>query len=283
MKPKESLYEPFEIVYKTLDECPKQEHQHLFFELVYILSGTGVQCINQNKFKYHPGHMFLITPEDCHSFDIETTTTFFFLRFNDIYIRSNALQTDSIQRLEYILQNANHQPGCILKNLSDKSLVKPIVEAIIREYVNRDLYNKELVQQLVNTLIVVVTRNIAKYLPQQVSAKTDEKALDIINYIQHNIYHPEKIRAEAVSQHFGISETYLGRFFKKHTHETMQQYIINYRTRLIEARLLHSDMRMNEIALEFGFTDESHFNKFFRKQKGLSPSAFRAQATTTPA
>jgi AraC-like DNA-binding protein len=280
MKPKESLLEPFEIVYKTLDECPKQEHRHLFFELVYILEGTGVQCINQNKFNYKPGHMFLITPEDCHSFDIETTTTFFFLRFNDIYIHTNTFHTDNVQRLEYILQNANHQPGCILKNLSDKSLVRPMVEAMIREYVNRDLYNKELIQQLVNTLIVLVTRNIAKYLPEQVTAKTDEKALDIINYIQHNIYHPDKIRAEAVSQHFGISETYLGRYFKKHTSQTMQQYIMDYRTRLIETRLLRSDMRINEIAHEFGFTDESHLNKFFRKQKGISPTAFRLQPST---
>ena len=28
---------------------------------------------------------------------------------------------------------------------------------------------------------------------------------------------------------------------------------------------------MNEIADEFGFTDVSHMNKFFRKQKGYSP------------
>ena len=81
---KESLYEPFSIVYKTLDESPIQEHQHNFFELVFILSGTGNQCINQNKFAYQAGHLFLITPEDCHSFDIHTTTEFFFLRFNDI-------------------------------------------------------------------------------------------------------------------------------------------------------------------------------------------------------
>lgn len=274
---KENLYEPFEIVYKTLDECGKAEHKHLFFELVYIMSGTGTQCINQNTFSYRAGHMFLITPEDCHSFNVETTTEFFFLRFTDIYIKSGAFQTDDIQRLEFILQNANHQPGCILKNLSDKLLVKPIVEAIIREYVNRDLYNKELIRQLVNTLIVVVARNLARYLPEQVDAHTDEMALDILNYIQNNIYFPEKIRAEAVSRQFGISENYLGRYFKKHTNETMQQYIVNYRTKLIETRLQHSDMRINEIADELGFTDESHLNKFFRKQRGISPTRFRRQ------
>ena len=272
---KENLYEPFSVSFETLEESSVWAHKNSFFELIYVLSGTGKQCINQHKFNYHPGHMFLITPDDCHSFDIETTSQFFFLRFNDIYIRSKGISSADLQRLEFILQNANHQPGCILKNQSDKSLVRAMVEAVIREGLNRDLYHKELVQQLVNTLIVVVARNIAKYLPEQVNECTEEKALGILEYIQNNIYHPEKIRTEMVSKHFGISETYLGRYFKKHMNETMQQYTINYRTKFIMNRLQHSDMRINEIADELGFTDESHLNKFFRKQKGQSPGQYR--------
>ena len=42
-------------VYKRqeLDESQLKEHDHTFFELVYILSGTGIQWINNNKFPYH--------------------------------------------------------------------------------------------------------------------------------------------------------------------------------------------------------------------------------------
>lgn len=275
---KEHLYQPFEIVYETLEEYAKGEHKHMFFELVYILSGTGMQCINENKFKYHAGHMFLITPEDCHSFDIETPTEFFFLRFTDIYIKSKAFQSENIERLEYILNNASHQPGCILRNLTDKTLVKPVSEAIIRESVNRDVYNKEVIQQLVNTLIVIVARNIAKYLPADVNEKTEEKAMNIINYIQRNIYFPDMLRTEVMSAEFGISDTYLGKYFKKHTNETIQQYVTNHRMKLIEARLKFSDKRINEIAVEFGFTDESHFTKFFRKNKGASPTQYRKES-----
>jgi AraC-like DNA-binding protein len=272
---KENLHEPFSIVFKTLDECPKQDHQHNFFELVYIVSGTGTQRINNNNFSYFAGHMFLITPEDTHAFDISTTTEFFFLRFNDIYIQNSGLLNENIQRLEYILQNANHQPGCILKNQSDKSLITPMVQAISRELVNRDIYNQELVQQLVNTLIIVVARNIAKYLPEQVNMGNEEKAMDILQYIQGNIYYPEKLKADVISEKFAISNAYLGRYFKRHASETMQQYITNFKTKLIEHRLQFSDKRINEIADEFGFTDESHLNKYFKKQKGSSPSAYR--------
>jgi AraC-like DNA-binding protein len=272
---KENLYEPFSIAYLTLDKCPKFGHQHSFFELIYVISGTGRQCINKNYFDYRASHMFLITPEDCHSLHIDSTTEFFFLRFNDIYLKNSGLLHENIQRLEYILHNANHQPGCILKNQPDKRLVGPIVEAIVREYENKDIYNKELIQQLVNTLIIVVARNIARYLPEQLNMGTEEKAMDILQYVQSNIYYPEKLKADVISNTFRISEAYMGRYFKKHASETLQQYIINYKTKLIEHRLQFSDKRLNEIANEFGFTDESHFNKFFRKQRGNSPKEYR--------
>ena len=65
------------------------------------------------------------------------------------------------------------------------------------------------------------------------------------------------------------------RYFKKQTGETLQQYITNYKMRLVELRLLHSDMRINEIVYELNFTDESHLNRAFKKFKGTSPSEFR--------
>ncbi|MCD8742423.1 helix-turn-helix domain-containing protein [Mucilaginibacter roseus] len=271
----EDLHEPFSIEYITLDEGIRNGHKHSFFELVYIVEGTGTQCINQSQFAYQPGHMFLITPEDCHSFQVKNTTTFFYLRFNDIYIRESGILTGNVQKLEFILQNANHKPGCILKNIVDKQVVKPLVDAIIREYESRDIYNQELIQQYVNTLIVLVARNIAKFLHLELSENADKRAVNILNFIQANIYYPEKLRADYLCRHFNVSVNYLGKYFKQHTGSTLQKYITQYRQTLIEHRLIHSDKRLGEIVNEFGFTDESHLNKFFRNNKGVSPKAFR--------
>lgn len=272
---KENLYEPFEIIYERVNECPIRERVFNFFQLVYIVSGRGKQNVNNNTTNYKSGNLFLLVPNDCHSFEVETTTEFLLIRFNNIYIQNKSFQSVGVQRLEFIIQNANHQPGCILYNVSDRLLARAIIEAVIREHINRDLYNKELIQQLINTLILIIARNVAESLPEQVNETTEQKALEILQYIQSNIYHPEKIRVVEVSKYFNVSENYLGRYFKKHTNETMQQYVSNYKTKLIENRLLHSDMRMKEICEEMGFTDESHLNKFFRKQKGVNPTKYR--------
>lgn len=231
---RENLHQPFEISFSELAESLLKEHEHTFFELVYILSGTGIQWINNNMFPYHDGHLFMITPGDTHSFEIHTTTKFVDIKFNDIYIHSSVFGAENIQRLEFILQHANHQPGCILRNKVDKLLVKPMIEAIIREYINRNLYSKEIITQIINTIIIVIARNIAMFLPEQVDECSEDKSLDILQYIQANIYKTGKIRAKDISQHFGISENYLGRYIKKHTNETMQQYILNYKLKLVE-------------------------------------------------
>ncbi len=279
--PKENLYRPFEIDSKILDRFPKVSRSNNFFELIYVVDGTGVQLVNKNKFSYRKGNLFLLTPQDRYSFEIGTTTQFFFLRFNEYYISTKSSKDkDAAERMEYILLNASHRPGCILKNKADKPLIASLIESVVNENNNRQLYYNKIIEQLVHTIITVVARNIALKLPKNIKENTGETVLDLLHYIQQNIFEPKNLRAEKLSKYAGISLHYLGRYFKKQTGETMQQYIANYKLRLIETRLLHSDMRINEIAYELNFTDESHLNKAFKKHKGVSPSEFRKQLST---
>ncbi|HEX7868913.1 MAG TPA: AraC family transcriptional regulator, partial [Chryseobacterium sp.] len=261
-----NLYLPFEVDFKELEKFPKTTRKNNFFELIYVVDGTGIQIINDNKFHYRKGNLFLITPQDIHSFEILTPTKFFFLRFNEYYIKTNSQngQMETVLRMEYILQNASHRPGCILKNKIDKPLIASLIESIINEQINQQIYHQKVTEQIVNTIITVVARNIALKLPKNIKETTGEMVLEILHYIQENIYDPKQLKAEIISEHFNISLHYLGKYFKKQTGETLQEYISNYKLRLIEDRLLNSDMRINEIADELNFSDESHLNKVFR-------------------
>ncbi|MBN9484721.1 MAG: AraC family transcriptional regulator [Bacteroidetes bacterium 43-93] len=270
------LREPFELVLKEyLDVCPRGQHTHAFFEMVYIVDGTGSQKINELTFDYEPGNLFLVAPNDSHVFKINKPSQFFFIRFNNVFVQASKKDKDLIQRLELILQNARLDPGCILRTEQDRDAVKNLMHILIQEHLRRDLYHKELILQLVNTLLVIVARNIANAYPKEINEASEDKMLAMLQHIQANIYYPEKLRAETLSTHFSISETYLGRYFKKHTGETLQQYILKYKLKLIETRLLHSNMRINEIADEFGFTDKSHLNRIFKKYRGISPGDFK--------
>ncbi|GAO41753.1 AraC family transcriptional regulator [Flavihumibacter petaseus] len=270
------LYRQYEIEWKELEHFNKPSRRNNFFELIYIIDGTGTQTVNKNHFNYRKGNLFLLTPQDVYSFKISTTTSFFFIRFNELYVKDRIKKDDdAITQVEYILKNASHRPGCILKNKSDKPLIASLVNSVLNEQINQQLYYTRVSEQMVNTIITIVARNIALKLPKNIKETTGEPVIEILNYIQENIFEPQRLRVEKLSEHFNISLNYLGRYFKKQTGDTLQNYIFNFKMRLVETRLLHSDMRISEISEEFSFTDESHLNRLFRKFKGVSPTEFR--------
>jgi AraC-like DNA-binding protein len=285
----ENLFQPFQIQYMPdKDSCPIKPHQHTFFELVYTLSGEGVYHINENQFNFRPDNLFLLRPMDVNYCTVTARTSFLFIRFNNIYLNAqkpteqHAALGDWIHKLEYILYNNPHGYGCIVRNKPDKPLVRSVIDALVLELKNQQTLHNELVQQLVNTLLTIVARNITL----QVSEKThtdQHVSLDIIHYIHKNIYRPEKLRAEEIASHFNISLNYISEYFKKHTNESLQQYITNYRLSLVEIRLRHSDFRVNEIAEELGFTDESHLTKTFKKYRGISPAEYRKSSAAVSA
>lgn len=276
---RENLYQSFECELQELNKFPKSERKNNFFELIYILDGNGRQFVNENEFYYKPGNLFLMTPQDFYSFEIERLTRFFFIRFNSSFILTEKAKIyddgDWLNRMKFILENASHRPGCILKNQSDKPIMRDLIESIIREQTNQQLFYHKIIAQIVNTVITIVARNISLRLPDKIKATTEEPILKILHYIHQNIYEPEKLKAVQISRELGISSSYLGHYFKKHTNETMQDYITNYKLKLIETRLLHSDLRINEIAYELNFTDESHLTRIFKKYRGMNPSEFR--------
>lgn len=270
---KESIHRPFEVIYKEVNECPLGHTQHVFFQLAYVISGTGSLSINGNKLTYQPRNLFLLTPHDSHSFHIDTTTAFLLIRFNSSYVKE--YRWKSIDHIECLLYYATHLSGCVMRCQSDAVLVQQIIDSLLHGLNHNGLYDEDLTTHFINALIVIVARNIAMMKPANLKVNTDKRIQEIIDYIQFNIHHPQKLKAAAISKNFGISETYLGSYFKNHCGENLQHFIAGYKLRLIEHRLIFSNTRINEIASEFGFADESHLNKFFKKHRSVNLTEYR--------
>lgn len=267
-----NLYNTYELELLETNDYVARARKNTFFEMVFVLEGTGVQVINEHQLPYAPNKLFLIFPQDIHSFKLDGFSRFFFIRFNNDYIKTQNNQ--NVRELEYIFNSHNHLPGCILKTVTDKPFIRAAVEALIREKQNNSPQKEQVIQQLINTVITYSARNLTLQEKEVFQGKITG-VMPVVNYLHQHIFKPEKLKVNCIANAFNISPKYMGEYFKKHTGESLQQYIMLYRLKLIENRLMLTDMRINEIAFEFGFTDQSHLNRTFKKYKGITPSLYR--------
>ena len=85
------------------------------------------------------------------------------------------------------------------------------------------------------------------------------------------------INAVKLAEQIGISTHYLSQTFSQHLSTTFYDYVNNARIDSAKSALLHTDKTVIDIAYDAGFNTRSSFYNAFKKQTGMTPSAFRKQ------
>ncbi len=73
----------------------------------------------------------------------------------------------------------------------------------------------------------------------------------------------------------GCSTTHLTRLFRKTFGCSVGQWIHQQQAEQAKRLLCETSINISEIGLSCGFSDPSYFSRFFRKQTGYSPRAYR--------
>ncbi|MBX2831720.1 MAG: AraC family transcriptional regulator [Rhodospirillales bacterium] len=121
-----------------------------------------------------------------------------------------------------------------------------------------------------NDLTPLASDRFDAALPDHDDASRLGKVLDLL----HGSYF-EPISSAWIAQNAGMSERTLRRFFQRHMGSNIQDYLMGLRLGRAASLLLSSDMPIYRVAEEAGFQNLSHFNRQFRRHRGIAPSVFR--------
>jgi YesN/AraC family two-component response regulator len=270
------LHSPFSIYRFETDVWAHSVHNHSYFEIIFISKGFGVHNINGNAFRYEAGDVFLLGPEDFHNFSIEETTEFCFVRFNDTVHSSLIEEKGNLitQLVNSLLYTASQSRGTIVNDKLEKRKLFGLL-AILESENESDTskYFDMLRTSLLQSILVILARNL---LSQNTSNNSNDAAVEgLLMYVKKHIYEPEKLTIAHLAEVFNYAPDYVSIYFKRHYGESLKLYITKYKMKLIEIRLLYSQLTVAQIADEFGYLDESHFCKQFKKFSGTTPTSFR--------
>ncbi len=251
-----------------------------FLSLVYIVKGEGELSYEDHQIDFIKGKLIIIPQHQVYHFrsaDAQLITIQCPVEFIDkIRLEADRIEScENLYKLQYISNNHHSRAGCVFRSKNDESFAETLILQIAREYRNKT-EDYLIIRNSISILLNLITRNIIKSETSDI--EKNRKAfsiMKIITYIQQYIKYKEKLRIPIIAEHFRISENYFGEYFKQQTGISYQDYLLDYRLKLVENYLRHSSIRLSEIAYELQFSDESHLSKLFKKHRGVTPGEYR--------
>ncbi len=98
----------------------------------------------------------------------------------------------------------------------------------------------------------------------------------VLQYIEKTPLEQITLKDAAESVH--MNPSYLSQLFKQQLNKKFVDYITELRIEESKRLLLHSTLRMSEIAERVGYSDLAYFSNIFKRMTGYSPSEFRKSA-----
>lgn len=101
----------------------------------------------------------------------------------------------------------------------------------------------------------------------------NEMMEQVVQYIHE--YYARPLSVSNIAQAFGVERRRLAYLFEQHTGMNPSSYLTEYRIRRAKDLLRYCNFTVAEIAECVGYVDSFYFSRVFKKNTGMSPTAFR--------
>lgn len=247
-------------------------HKHSFFEVCYIIDGSGSYVDNGLLFELKPGTLFCSRPEVWHQIRSESGMYLIYVAFEFIEAesgqRSAAVFRNMLQAINYITQVGEDEP------------VIMVWKALLHQAGNFNNGLTDTVSALGYALLCSFPQvfNVKKIgqLDQR-GRLTRISSSRVLNqaqmFIRDNLSQPLLLDDLAAMVH--VSRRHLSRLFSEQTGQTYIHYVKQERLRQSEYMLKTTNCPIKEIAELNGFGSVHYFTNVFTAEMGMSPGQYR--------
>lgn len=252
-------------------------HEHSFFEMIYVLSGTCRQIFEDREIRLKTGDLCIMAPNVVHGIDVTDDSVILNIlirrsTFLDIFINT---VRDKTQISMFFLNNIyekNKIPYLLFHTNSDM-LIRNYVLDMYLEQEHHDEYSDRIICSI---LTIFFTQLIRLHKSHMETSKSpggkNSYETEIFNYIVNNY---ADLSLEQVAEHFHFSVPYCSRLIKKTAGFTFSELQENIRLQQGENYLLYTQMSVNDISEKIGFKNPETFIRMFKRRHAMTPSKYR--------
>lgn len=258
---------------KVTDAGNESAHIHHFVELVYILRGKSLQVVDGVEYPVARGNLILINESQQHSMTCQPGTDYMNILMKPQIIHSsitgNAFSLLRLKDFAAFKAGVRESNCCIHFAGNERNRFEMLLQWLLQEQKEGGSGNELMLRSGLNMLLIQVFRKMA--LPMYCANGGIDS--NLLEYLRVNCQ--QRISMEEVAQSCGYDPSYFSRLFKHTTGKTFTAYIASCRMQKACDLLENTQLPVDTVIAECGFSDRTKFFRQFNEKTGVTPLQYR--------
>ncbi len=234
---------------------PYPEHMHNYFEIEYILNGSGICLIDGVEYDIRPGALFFMTPAN-----IQT------------------IRTDHAELINLMFSSDPNEEGALARLLLSHTDPAFFLEGEDKEFTDRLLeemssvkYTPKMQESFLKCLLYKLST-----LCNAPTVSAGSQVRQALLYTTENFL--SELSLDKVARHVGISPNYLSMLFEREVGIGYKKYLDDLRFDHVKKLLSLTDLNVSQAYEKSGFVNYANFSRRFKQRYKMTPSEYRERA-----
>lgn len=251
----------------------KYPHRHDFFEVLFLQKGSGFHVIDSNKYEIKPPCVFFLSPGQAHKLELSHDIEGYIYIFTADFYQIDRSNPNRLIEFPFFYTIRQNNPPLLFDNPADVSFLENLFIRGVKEVTKKGNQSIELLRSILD-LILTCCANI---YPNDDGLLVKGKGHLLVKRFYQLL--EEKYQQNlTVSDYAGmlaVTPNHLTQTLKQLSGKTSLEIIKSKQLLEIKRLLVHTSMGVSEISNQLNFADQSYFTKFFKRETGVLPLAYR--------
>lgn len=245
-----------------------------FYDIILVTRGRGAFLLDGARHAVRAGTVLFTTPgqvRDWHVDRLDGCCLFFV----DAFIREFLQDDGFVDRLPYF-RTVPEKASLTLSSFSARRLRARLTD-MRRELESHRQDSLQLLRAQVHETLLVLARQYAATHDVPTNRTTHPLVSRFVALVERDLHRSHRVAD--FSTELGVSPGHLTALCHEFLGRSAKAHVDDVLATRARRMLLHTAEPAARIAGALGFEDPSYFARFFRRQTGMTPTAFRAAAT----
>lgn len=253
-------------------------HTHDYVEVNFVFSGQCTAIINGEKIILEQGEICVLDSEVVHTI-LPTSETDIILNilmtksyFNYSFITKISNNNVIAQFILGVINEQEQHNQYILFHTQKAPILHDLITDLFCEYLEPKICSDIAIDCHMQLIFVELTRFWQQQHEYEFRKVRKNYITEILQFIED---HYNSCTLKEISDHFGFHPNSLSRKIRKETGQTFEEIITQYRLQAASFQLTNSNLSINSIAEQCGYSNQKSFYKKFYEKFGCTPGQYR--------